>query len=133
MGMHPVKVFINRHKWLVTIFSIVFIGLPQYVDSVLGLAEKISGRQLALPDITWGYWITVPLGIVMFTIAIWAIKSNKSSGKQSEDTPKKVRYLFRDMIYGVHAHNCSKCGWGIQVDVFDRVATCPKCGNVDKI
>jgi len=38
-----------------------------------------------------------------------------------------------DGLIGAHAHTCSKCGRGFRVTAFDRLATCPKCGNVDNV
>ncbi len=70
--------FIRRHKWLVTILSIIFIGLPQYIDSVWSLAEKITGRNIAMPNITWAYWITVPISIIMIGAVIWAVSSKET-------------------------------------------------------
>lgn len=36
-----------------------------------------------------------------------------------------------DNIFDAQAHKCSHCGWGFRVNAFDKLATCPKCGNVD--
>lgn len=31
-----------------------------------------------MPNITWTFWITIPVGLIMFGIAIWAIRSKKT-------------------------------------------------------
>lgn len=109
MGMWK---FIRRHKWLTTILSIVFIGLPQYIDSVWSLAERISGRGIAMPDIMWAYWITVPLGIAMFSVAIWAIKSDKvqDATKRTDETLIRIHkrtLAHKDKAFGQYrlTHN----------------------------
>lgn len=39
-------------------------------------------------------------------------------------------YIMSDMLS--NAHKCSNCGWGFRVSLLNRLATCPKCGNVDR-
>ena len=36
-----------------------------------------------MPNITWAYWITVPIGIIMFGIAIWIIRDEKTNSVES--------------------------------------------------
>jgi len=42
-----------------------------------------------MPDIMWVYWITVPLGIVMFSVAVWVIKS-----EQIQDVTKRTDVIL---------------------------------------
>lgn len=94
--MDSIKHFVNSHKWLVTIFSIIFVGLPQYVDSLWDLAEKIQGRSITMHNIAWAYWITVPLGLVMFAVAIWAIRTGtpaKDRSRSLSNIPKVIHKM----------------------------------------
>jgi len=100
-----------------------------------------------MPDITWGYWVTVPLGLIMFSVAIWAIRSKTtvkdketpvnesklSSIEQNKSLQTQNQLDIGALLGYVHAHKCSKCGWGIRAGLFNRVVTCPKCGNVDNV
>ena len=79
-------------------FSIVVIGIPQYVDAVWGLAEKIRGGPIAMHDITWAYWITIPLGVTLFGIAMWVIKS-----KESEESNTSLLQDIKSDLVSVNA------------------------------
>jgi predicted RNA-binding Zn-ribbon protein involved in translation (DUF1610 family) len=46
---------------------------------------------------------------------------------------KPTTLYISDVLTNAHAHQCSKCGWGVKVNMFDSVAICPKCGNVDNV
>lgn len=48
-------------------------------------------------------------------------------------TPPKKSLTVADMVFGVYAHKCTKCGWGTKVNRLDTIATCSKCGNVDNV
>ncbi len=50
------------------------------------------------------------------------------SGKSEPTRPNRG---LIDMLYGAHAHTCSQCGRGFRVNMFDKLAECPKCGNVE--
>lgn len=69
--------WIKRHTAISFLFSLIVISLPQWLDAVWSLAEKITRLELSMPDITWANWFTVPLGLLMFAVLIWAIKTEK--------------------------------------------------------
>ncbi len=81
--MDSVKAIIQRHKWLlwsVLIFDFVIIFLPQWIDAVWDLAEKIEGRPISMshPQFLWVYWITIPLALVLLGFTIWATKTGRT-------------------------------------------------------
>lgn len=103
--MDSVKSFIQKHKWLLIIWTaidFIIIFLPQWLDAIWDLAEKIEGRQITMPhpNIIWVYWITVPVGIIMFGIAIWAVKSTKPP-KVKEQIVEKSESLT-DTLTAMH-------------------------------
>lgn len=91
--MDYIKGFINRHKLLVKVFSIVVIFIPQYVDSVWGLAERFRGGSITMHDITWAYWITVPIGGTMFGIAMWVIRK-----EAEEHNTRPLQDIKKDLL-----------------------------------
>lgn len=109
--MGIIRNFICTHKWLFwpfIVFDFIIIFLPQWLDSVWSLSEKISGRRLAMPDIAWVYWITIPVGIIMFGIAIWAVKSGKPfEDKQSPVQTETASQIF-DSDLGRHINKIKK-------------------------
>ena len=60
-------------------------------------------------------------------------ESQPSSTEQNKSLQIQNPLSVGEFLGWVHAHKCSKCGWGIKVDIFNKVATCPKCGNVDNV
>jgi len=80
--------FFSKHKWLIAIFSAVFIGLPQYIDSLWGLAERVSGADM-MPDLTWAYGVTVPLAVIMLCVTFWA--SRKESKEKNASVLEKIK------------------------------------------
>jgi len=66
------------------------IFLPQWLDSVWSLAERIRGSPITIPQLAISlYWITVPVGLVMFGIAIWAIRSKPTAESIGIDKASK--------------------------------------------
>lgn len=95
--MDSFKKYLKRHPKLFytwVVFDFLFIFLPQWIDSVWDLAEKIHGGNIAMPhpDIVRLYAITVPIGLIMFVIAIWAVRS-KSAIELSEITNVEAKNL----------------------------------------
>ena len=52
--------------------------------------------------------------------------------KESKTKPVASSVSIGDLLYA-YSQKCSQCGFGIKVNVLDRVVTCPKCGNVDNV
>jgi len=73
--------FIKRHRLLLSILSFVFMVLPQTIDSVWSLAERIRGADIIMPEISiaWFSWITVPIGLILLGIIIFQGRQNKTS------------------------------------------------------
>ena len=65
--------FIKRHRILFGVLSFIFMALPQAVDAIWSLAERIKVANIFMPDISIVQftWITVPIGIIMLGIIIW--------------------------------------------------------------
>lgn len=118
--MESIKSFINKHKWIVTISSIIFIFLPQYIDSIWDLAEKMSGRTITVHHVMWVYWITVPIAIVMFGIAIWAIRSSKNTVEVKTETVDKSTNLTETLtamhrrLIGIQKEKASQTKIGLR-------------------
>ena len=89
-----------------------------------------------------GLLISAGIGAIVTGI-IWAIESYKRKNKKTENKPSPIeqskslqvqnQLSIGELLGYVHAHKCSKCGWGIKVGLFNRVAPCPNCGNVDNL
>lgn len=78
--------FINRHRLLLGVLSLVFIGLPGAIDAIWSLAERIRGVHIVMPEISvlWFTWITAPIGLIMLGIIIWQAKRAKQlDGQQN--------------------------------------------------
>lgn len=88
-----------RYKGLLAFLSFVFIFLPQWIDSVWDLAEKIKGEAIIVshPSFVWLYWVTVPVGVLMFGMVIWAVKGSKASKTEQENNqqPQSIDQLKR--------------------------------------
>jgi hypothetical protein len=96
--MVSIKGFFGKRRWWVwllfflsILFSIAVIDLPQWLDAVWDLAEKISGRTITMHNIQWLFWITIPVGIAMFAISIWAIRSKGPVGIGGEKVIKSKK------------------------------------------
>lgn len=137
--MDFIKNLIQRHKWLLFVFipiDLIIIFLPQWLDAVWGLAEKIKGEPIAMPhpNISW-YFITIPVGLIMFGIAIWAVRSKRTIEKGSNNLNNNLTITASPMGTYIRVHKCSQCGWGFKVYtiVLDQAPIiCPKCGNVEE-
>ena len=64
MDKQTVILFSRKYRLLLAFLSAVIIQLPQYVDSIWSLSERISGGESSM-SVSWLYWITVPLGLGM--------------------------------------------------------------------
>lgn len=100
--MDSFKNYLKKHHKLFfawVVFDFLFIFLPQWIDSVWSLAEKIRGSNVAMPhpDVVWLYTITVPVGLIMFGVAIWAIRS-KSAIEFPEVTTVEAKKLTPTLI-----------------------------------
>ena len=55
-----------------------------------------------MPNIMWGYWITIPLGIIMFAITIWAVRSKKTTAVEiahkSENLTDTLTMMNRRLV-----------------------------------
>ena len=76
--MDFLKAFVQKRRWLLFLWVAVdffIIFLPQWLDAVWDLAEKIGGKPIAVPhpSLAW-YWITIPVGVIMFGVAVWAAR-----------------------------------------------------------
>jgi len=60
------------------------IFLPQWLDSVWSLAERIRGSPITIPQLAIS-----PVGLVMFGIAIWAIRSKPTAESIGIDKASK--------------------------------------------
>jgi len=74
---------------------------------------------------------------ILFFIWAYILYRRQQRHPKKLDTPNSEAYrpfsgIMNGML-GVQSHKCSQCGWGFKVNVFDKVATCPKCGNVDNV
>ena len=54
-----------------------------------------------------------------------------SNDRKSDSARPNIGII--DNIFGADAHKCTQCGWSFRVTALDKLAYCPKCGNVDKI
>jgi len=89
------------------------------------------------------HWsISLLLGLLIFAVIgsittgiIWAIQSYQNKYKKNENKSLQMQNPLSvgELLGLVDAHKCSKCGWGVKVDIFNKIATCPKCGNVDNV
>jgi len=80
MGKH--RAFLHKYRIPLALASFVFIGLPQYIDSLWSLYEKISEVEAMGLNITWLYLITVPVGLGMLGYIIW--QSTRVSAEESK-------------------------------------------------
>ena len=55
------------------------MGLPQSIEAIWSLAERISGANIVMPEISiaWFSWITIPIGLIMLLIIVWQVKRSK--------------------------------------------------------
>jgi hypothetical protein len=81
--------------------SVAIIDLPQWLDSVWDLAEKISGHPISVHNVGWLFWVTIPIGLVMLGTSVWAIiKTGKSityETKQYSDISNRLRCILEDL------------------------------------
>ena len=76
----------------------------------------------------------IPLCIVLIVVGILLlVRAYRNRGKHFETKSQQTGISVIEMLGGVHAHKCSRCGFGVRVGIFNRIATYPKCGNVDNI
>lgn len=102
--MDSFKNYITKHKWLFWISIVIeffIIFLPQWLDAIWDLAEKYEGRTLTMPhpSLSWMY-LTVPVGLAMFVITIWAIRSKKVIEVKTEAVEKSVN--LTDTLTAMH-------------------------------
>ena len=70
--------FIHRHKLFIGIFSFLFIGLPQYIESIWSLVERLQEVEMTTQfSFDWLYLITMPIGLGMLIFII--LQSRKVS------------------------------------------------------
>ncbi len=65
--------FIKRHRLLLAILSFVLMALPQSIEAIWSLVERIGETNIVMPEISivWFTWITVPVGLIMLGFIIW--------------------------------------------------------------
>ena len=80
MGMF--NTVLRKHKIPFAITSAVFIGLPEYIDALWSLYERIAGMGGAGLNIAWLYVISTPVGLGMLGYIIYL--STRVSGEESE-------------------------------------------------
>jgi hypothetical protein len=73
--------FVKKHQILFSVLSFVFIQLPPYIESVWSLIEHFNTTTSTASgtnamNLSWLYWVTVPVGLVLFGVVIWL--SNKT-------------------------------------------------------
>ena len=91
-----------------------------------------------------GGWVNHIVAYMLFGFAfLWSVgtilywfKARKIEKAATNDKPEVMKipednfFSIGDMLSD--AHKCRKCGWGFRVSLLSKLATCPKCGNVDK-
>jgi hypothetical protein len=104
--MVSVKIFFGKHRWqswvgtfLAILFSVAIIDLPQWLDSVWDLADKFSGRTITTHEISWLFWITIPVGIMMIAFAIWTIHKSQSNNTDGDEQNlnNRIRYTLQQL------------------------------------
>jgi len=65
------RAFIRKYKLLLGILSFVFIGIPEYVDTLWSLYQKIKNMENVGLNVTWLYAITTPIGLGLLLFIIW--------------------------------------------------------------
>ena len=76
--MEYLRNILKKHKRLFMAWIFLDILVIFYHNGLIQFGvwqKKISGDKLTMPDTSWAFAITVPIGIVMFGIAIWAVRS----------------------------------------------------------
>lgn len=64
--------FIHRHKLFIGIFSFLFIGLPQYIESIWAVENRVQEVEMTTQfSFDWLYFITMPIGLGMLIFIIW--------------------------------------------------------------
>lgn len=71
--------FVKRHPLLVGLLSFVSIGLPQYIESIWSLVDKIKEQEITVPEISWVLYITAPLGL--FLIGLIYLQTRSKEGR----------------------------------------------------
>ncbi len=88
--------FFRRYKGILSILSFLFVGLPQWVDSMWSLSERIQRLQTTHVDVRWLYWITIPIGLVSLIIIIWQSRK-KATGREWE-VYDRLSVSLRDLM-----------------------------------
>lgn len=70
--------FIRKRKVLLAILSFLLIWLPQYVDTIWSLLERIQQVNEIPFNINWLYIITAPIGLTMLGIIVWQSLKGKT-------------------------------------------------------
>ncbi len=80
MDKRAIILFARKYKLLFGFLSAIIIQLPQYIDSIWSLSERISSGETM--SIYWLYWITIPLGLGMLALVIWLTRKTVLSGDE---------------------------------------------------
>ncbi|MDO8636150.1 MAG: hypothetical protein Q7R34_07905 [Dehalococcoidia bacterium] len=90
--MGKLKQYIKRYKWILVSLGFIFGTLPQWIDSVWDLAEKIKGQTIAMPHLS--LVVTIPIGLLVLGIVVWAVKSGSA-----ED---ELEQILRNILTKMH-------------------------------
>ena len=78
-------------------------------------------------------YIIMPIVLILSCLFwLWRSSKKKSEQNKSHQIQNYPSVSAGELLGFVHVHKCSKCGWGMKVSVFNKVVTCPQCGNVDE-
>ncbi|MDP3878993.1 MAG: hypothetical protein Q8Q07_01640 [Dehalococcoidales bacterium] len=97
--MNMAMEFVRKHPLLFTIIALVFVTIPGAIDAWWSLLEKLRGVNMPSLDLGLFYWMFPLLGLILFIIVIWQIRSRRNAIISDYDNETiRLGNLLRNMM-----------------------------------